>query len=264
MMLMSAVGRRDPRGVAWGRRRGRFALMALIAIGSFACQGGPSTTVPAMPGAIVVTTATTGFMQDTSYDLLVNGQSVGAIGANDQITVPDLDPATYEVDLGDLADNCAVQGDSVTVAAADTASAQLSIVCTFAPPTSYTIRFEVDRPDLETGQLASCPFGFCSTTDAWDIWAYNNSSTTPHSVIRQNQTNNVEIAHLPGVTLDSLTEEDYQNATFTTDLVSDPFDAGRVILIRTDMGNVYALGNPVEDMTAGTLTFDAALIVPAH
>jgi hypothetical protein len=43
--------------------------------------------------------------------------------------------------------------------------------------------------------------------------------------------------------------------------VADPFDSGRVILIRTDTGQVYALGNPVEDAQALTLTFDAALIV---
>ena len=39
-------------------------------------------------------------------------------------------------------------------------------------------------------------------------------------------------------------------------------DAGRVILIRTDLGNVFALGNPVEDLISSpaVLTFDAALI----
>jgi hypothetical protein len=93
------------------------------------------------------------------------------------------------------------------------------------------------------------------------MYVFYNSQTTPQSVIRQNETAAVEIAHLAGVALADLTEADYAGATFGTDLVADPFDSGRVILIRTDTGQVYALGNPVEDAVALTLTFDAALIV---
>lgn len=260
MSMMNAVGRHAARVDARGTPRGRYALAALIVIGSAACGQGAQTNVPPIAGSIKVSTATSGFLKDTSYDLLVNGESQGAIGANDEMTVSDLDPATYEVSLGDLTDNCAVQNDSVTVASGETADASLSIVCTYDAPTTYTVRFGRERPDLDTGEITVCPFSICSTTDAWDMYVYQNSSTTPQGVIRQNQTNAVEIAHLPGVTLSNLTEADYQGATFTTDLVSDPFDAGRVILIRTDLGAVYALGNPVEDDTAMTLTFDAALI----
>ena len=61
----------------------------------------------------------------------------------------------------------------------------------------------------------------------------------------------------------TLTEADVAGATFGTELVADPFDAGRVILIRTDAGSVYALGNPVEDMTALTLAVDVAFLMGA-
>jgi hypothetical protein len=36
-----------------------------------------------------------------------------------------------------------------------------------------------------------------------------------------------------------------------------------VILVRTDLGSVYALGDPVEDESAQTLTFNAALVSSA-
>lgn len=245
-------------------RRGWHALVALavVVVGSAACDGA-SPTPPATPGSISVSTETSGFMKDDSYELLVDGASQGTIGANDQVTISDLDPADYDLSLGDVASNCSVQTASVPVEAAETAEVLLSVVCAPPEPVSYQIRFSRERPDLDTGEITECPFGFCDSNEAWDIYAENDSNSDPHTIIHQNESTGVEIAHLPGVTLDDLTEEDYDGATFTTEPVSEPFDSGRVILVRTDLGNVYALGNPVEDTESitTTLTFDAVLIV---
>ena len=265
-MLMKAGGERCACVGTRQTRRGWHALVALLVIGAAACEegGGPTITEPdpPMPGSIVLTTETSGFMKDDSYELLVDGVSQGTIGANDQMTVEGLDPATYDVALGDVATNCAVDGASVDVAAEAEVAVSLTVTCSYDEPASYTMRFGRERPDMDDGgAVTECPFSICSTQEAWDFYVYYNGGTDPHSVIRQNQTTGVEIAHLPGVTLEALTEADVGGATFTTDLVADPFDAGRVILIRTDMGYVYALGNPVEDTDAQTLTFDAALVV---
>lgn len=235
------------------------ALVAVLA----GC--GDSTVAPPveeviLPGAITVTTETTGFMKDDGYELLVNGQGAGTIGANDAMTIPELDPATYELALGDVADNCSVEGASVEVGAEQTAEVTLSVACAPGERVEYTIQFGRERPNLDDGSVLVCPFSICSTNEGWDIYVHNNTQTDPHSIIRQNQTAGVEIAHLPGVTLETLTEADVAGATFGTGLVSDPFDAARVILIRTDLGRVYALGNPAENMTTSTLTFDAVLI----
>lgn len=246
-------------------RRGWHSLLALlVGLGAAACDGA-SPTPPPSPGSLAVNTETSGFMKDDAYELLVDGESQGPIGANDQVTVSDLDPADYQVELAGIADNCTVETVSVTVPAGETADVSLPVVCAPNDPVSYTIRFSRERPDLDTGEIEECPFGFCDSNANWDIYAENNSDTDPHTIIRQNQTINTEIAHLPGVTLDGLTEADYDGATFTTELVEDPFDAGRVILIKSEPGNVYALGNPVEDTesTTTTVTFDAALIVAA-
>lgn len=243
------------------RRRGWLALVLLAAIGGAACGESTGEVVnPVLPGSIVLTTETSGFLKDDSYELLVNGESKGTIGANDEMTISELDPATYEVTLSDVADNCVVDAASVPVVSEEAATIALTIACTHEEPTSYTVRFGRERPDLDTGTIHECPFSICSTDEEWDLYVYYSSQADPNSIIRQNQSTAVEIAHVAGVVLADLTEAAYQAATFGTDLVSDPFDAGRVILIRTDLGNVYALGNPVEDDTAQTLTFDAALI----
>ena len=243
----------------WEPRRGRHALMVLILMGSLAC-GESQSTSPLPPGSMLLNIETSGFMKDDAYELLVDGASQGMVGANDEVTISGLDPATYQVDLGDVAANCVVEGISVPVVAEQTADASLSIVCAHPAPEVYTLRFSRERPNLDNGEITVCPFGLCPTEQGWDLHVYFNSQSDPHSVIRQNQSTGVEVAHLPGVVFEALTEQDFEAATFTTDLVGDSFDAGRVILIRTDLGNVYVLGNPVEDSVAQTLTFDVALI----
>ncbi len=239
------------------RRRGRHAVVALLAVGIIAC--GEESTGPAAPGSIRVTTETTGFMKAEGYDVIVDGVNKTAIGANDEVTVTDLDPGSYLVELANVPDNCAVEGILVDVASEQTADAALSIGCAFADPVEFTIQFSRERPDLDSEAITVCSFGICPTQEEWDLYVLNSSQTEGGSVVHQNEAAGIEIAHVPGVTLETLTEADFDAAVFTTEPVEDPF-AGRVILIRTDLGSVYALGNPSEDLTSSRLTFDAALI----
>lgn len=260
--MLSTYRRRHAHTRARTNRSGIHALVALAVAGLAACGGEKGDPAgPVVPGTISVTTVTSGFNKDDGYELLVDGASQGAIGADDVMTIAELDPATYDVALGDVAENCSVEGaSSVAVESEETAELTLDVACAFGAPTEYVLRFNRERPDLDAGGITECPFGLCPTQEEWDLYVYYNSGTDPHSVIRQNQSQGAEIAHLPGVTLETLTEADVAGATFTTELVADPFDANRVILIKTDLGAVYALGNPVEDTSAQTLTFDAVLI----
>ena len=254
------------RAEARAPRRGWHAAVTLLVIGMVACDGSSSDpTGPPAPGSILVMTETAGFLKAESYQLLVDGVSEGAVEANGQVTISELEPGSYQVALGEVPENCSFEEVTATVASEETTVVSVPVQCTFADPVTWEIQFSRERPDLDAQDpeaITTCPFGICSTTEDWDLWVYRNSQTEPESEIRQNTANEVEIAHLPGVTLETLTEEDVAGATFTTALVAEPFDAGRVILIRTDLGNVFALGNPVEDLTSSpaVLTFDAALI----
>jgi hypothetical protein len=240
------------------RRRGGRAVVALMAMGMIAC--GEDASGPPAPGSILVKTETVGFLKPEGYEVIVAGVGTTTIGANDEVTVSGLDPGSYVVDLAEVPDHCGVEGVTISVESDRTAEVSLTVACAHDDPVEYTIQFSRERPDLDTGAITVCSFGICPTQEAWDLFVHSNTQTEPRSTIRQNQTIGVQIAHLPGVTLEGLTEADFEAATFTTDLIADPFDAGRVILIRTDLGDVYALGNPVEDLTSSRLTFDAALI----
>jgi hypothetical protein len=245
------------RYVTPSRHREWRAVVAIMAIGMVACG---DSSGPQSPGSILVTTETSGFLKAESYEVVVDGVSAKTVGANDEVTVTGLDPGTYYVDLAQVPGNCGATGVLVTVESEKTTAVSLAVGCAYAQPVAYSILFSRERPDLETGAITVCSFGICSSQEAWDLWVFNDTKTEPRAVIRQNTTTGVEIAHLPGVTLAQLTEAHFNAASFTTSLVGDPFDSGRVILLRTDAGNVYALGNPVDDLTTNKLSFDAALI----
>lgn len=259
-MLSNVV--RDGRAYV-AERAIRRGLVALVAIASSACgssdEGG---TGPMVTGSISVSTETSGFNKDDGYELLVDGVTAGAIGANDELMVSELEPATYELSLGGVAANCAVASTTTaTVVSAQTAAASLSVVCAPAEPSPYSLRANRDRPNLEDGTLTECTFGLCPTNEGWDLYAQFVTQNDPQAVIRANTSTGVELAHLPGKTLATLTEVDVEGAAFTIDPIDESFDSGRVILVRTDTGSVYALANPVESTLLLTLAFDAVLLV---
>lgn len=246
------------RAVRHDSRRVRLVLitMAAVAVSSGAC-GDDATSVPDS-GSIHVQTETAGFDPDDAYVLLIDGQDRGPIGANADVTISELAPEIYLVDLGDVADNCEDAPTLARVGAGETVEVLFSVTCGLGEPSQHTLAFEDEEVDLDTQEVTACSLTFCGTGAGPDLHVAYNSTRTIHSVIVQNQSGGVEIAHLAGVTLDELTEEDVMGATFTTSLVDESFDGGRVILIRTDLGATYALGNPVE--TTQRLTFDAVLV----
>jgi hypothetical protein len=121
----------------------------------------------------------------------------------------------------------------------------------------YNAALDLDS-DTEIPSFMGSPGTFPGT--AWDFYFANNGSRPVHAVLFQNGGNSVEIAHLLGRTFDSVTEADVATATFTTGLVDEPFDATRVVLVRTDLGAVYKVGNASEDAT--TVFFDYELLIP--
>lgn len=86
------------------------------------------------PGALDVTTNTTGFTLDPDgYRILLDGEDQGAVPTNGQVTVGSLNPgAGRALDLTGLSPNCAISGThpvSVDIAAAATAAASFDIFC---------------------------------------------------------------------------------------------------------------------------------------
>jgi hypothetical protein len=87
----------------------------------------------AVTGRLEVTTASTGSPEDTSgYTVSVDGGGAVAIGVNATRTFDGLAPGAHSVALGDIAGNCAVEGQnpqSATITAADTTTLAFTVQC---------------------------------------------------------------------------------------------------------------------------------------
>ena len=65
-------------------------------------------------------------------------------------------------------------------------------------------------------------------------------------LIIHNQEGSAEIAYLEGCSFEAATTIDASDAAFSSDLLEIPFEGNMVILVKTDLGKIYKLGNPVE------------------
>ncbi len=95
-------------------------------------------TPPPPTGTLTVSASTTpgGTPDPNGYTVTVNGGQLRNIGINGSTTY-DLAPASYTVDLGDLATNCTVSGGTsrtVTVTAGQPTSVPFAVDCPTPPP----------------------------------------------------------------------------------------------------------------------------------
>ncbi len=124
---------------------------------------------------------------------------------------------------------------------------------------SATLAFESEYLDLDSETTESLPGSLGNPSPVMDLRAAYNSGRTTHTVIFQQGSR--QLIHLTGRTFASVTKADAMAAAFTPGLVDEPFDDTRVILIKSELGAIYKMGNATED-NAG-VTFDYAKLVDA-
>lgn len=122
------------------------------------------------------------------------------------------------------------------------------------PVETVTLGFENDYFDLDTGDIET-NFDI-PLKKKWDLHVAFNALWEPHSVIFHNRVVEParDIAHLREQKFDSVKKADIRSAVFDWRIIDESFTADRVILIVTDKGEIYKLGNPVEDEDG--LSFD--------
>ena len=125
---------------------------------------------------------------------------------------------------------------------------------------TQTVAFEAECLDLDTGAVDDSCLDPSSEASNWDVLIAYHADRTVHAVVLQNQLNNVEIAHVQNRAFNEGMLEDIAGATFTQNVIDQPFDGTRVILIRTDLGAIYKLGNAFEEESG--VSFDFELLLP--
>lgn len=106
-------------------------------------------------GTLEITTVTEGNSADEDgYTLTVGDLDSQPIDSDDTVTIADLEEGSYSVELSELAEFCAVEGDnpvSVDITADETTSVDFKIICTQSSAKG-TIVF-IERVDQSTEQL---------------------------------------------------------------------------------------------------------------
>lgn len=130
---------------------------------------------------------------------------------------------------------------------------------TAAQSVTQTLAFEAQCLDLDTGTVAGTPEDPCDAIEfdetPWDLRIAYHADRTVHSVVVLNLGGTLEIAYLEGAVFAEVTGDAIPAASFASEELDVPFDGTAVILIRTDLGAVYKLGNPTEDEAGSTFDF---------
>jgi hypothetical protein len=199
------------------------SALALVAVTARDAQGG---IVPGFTGAVTVALASNPGNAVLSGTLTVN--AAGGVATFSDLAVSKAEEAyTLSVTAGTL---------TATSAPFDIAEVTLR----------YSMRYESDGLDLDAGAKVDCSI---TCPAAQDFTVAYNSNTPIHSRVfhRSSRT----IAHLAGRTFSGVHLADTAGVTFSATLIDQPFDNTRTIVLRTDAGNIYKLGNPVEFGTSG-------------
>lgn len=139
----------------WFRRSKPGLLLALsLVAGAYAAAGcapgGPSSP-DATTGTVLVRTSTAGPTLPTSYDLLLDGRSVGSVDANGELRVPGISPGQYDVEL-QVPVHCTVDGSSarqVAVAASAISEVIFDVACTSPPTGILALTTSTSGEDLD-------------------------------------------------------------------------------------------------------------------
>ncbi len=115
-----------------------------------------------------------------------------------------------------------------------------------------TLAFEAEEFDLDGGIVTEA----VDVADGSfaDIKVAYNADRDLHSVVVP-VTEHVEMAFVEGVAFDGITLDEVANLAFSSEAVDLPFSTNDCIVIRSDQGVFYKIGNAVESDTAVTFNY---------
>ena len=117
-----------------------------------------------------------------------------------------------------------------------------------------TLQTETDVLDLETQTVAENDV-LSPDSDTADMrLAYNADRSNPF-VVFQNQMTGILIAFADGAAFGSVDLAMAQGLTFTESVIDTPLDSDETVVLKTQVGNLFKIGNPV-DNGDGTVTLE--------
>lgn len=109
-----------------------------------------------------------------------------------------------------------------------------------------TMEVESQVLDLDSGTVIDALAEGLTTTPAGaDMQLAYNTDRTPHVVVFP-VSEGVELAFVASVGFDGISSSDVSSLAFSTEPIDLPFSANDCVVIRTDQGTVFKLGNATE------------------
>lgn len=120
---------------------------------------------------------------------------------------------------------------------------------------SETLEFETQGLDLDSGTVVEATPGQVVEENQVDFFISYNADVVPHAILIP-ATEHVEMAFLSGVAFPDVTVDSISGLTFTADTVDEPLGQYDTVILRTDTGLVFKLGNAVESETSVTVSYE--------
>jgi hypothetical protein len=139
--------------------------------------------------------------------------------------------------------------------AAYVAATSISFICARSGVADLaTLEFEVDTLNLDAGAIIAQDPAEIDGTEGADVRvAYNADRFTHSVVVLAGETSSM--AFLAGTSYESVTAADMPSLSFSTDVVNQPLEAYDTVVVKTDSGAVFKLGNAIEEETAVTIDY---------
>ena len=132
------------------------------------------------------------------------------------------------------------------------------VLMVFAPAMAaeiITMDVESQVLDLDAGTVVDALTEDLTAPTGADVQLAYNADRTPHAVVLP-VGEGVELAFVAGVGFDGISSSDVSNLAFSTEPIDLPFSANDCVVIRTDQGTVFKLGNATESGMSITFNYE--------
>ena len=120
---------------------------------------------------------------------------------------------------------------------------------------SATLEFETQAFDLDTGTVTEQAPGLMDGTEGADVRIGYHADRIPHAVVITGG-EGVTLANMSNVSCDSVTVADVAGLSFSAEVIDQPLEASDTVVVKTDAGATFKLGNAVEDDVGVTFSYE--------
>lgn len=120
---------------------------------------------------------------------------------------------------------------------------------------TVTMDLASEALDLDTGTVSATPAADPAGPAGADVKLAYNADRTPHAVVFPTG-NGVEMAFIAGVGFDGITSSDIAELTFSAEPPDLAFSADDCVVVKTDQGAYFKLGNANENGLSVTFNYE--------